>query len=103
MSNEEAIRLLKNLPTMCVFKDAFGKRVDSESYYKAVDMAVKTMKESGKIKNMVYTLAGYLRTPLLYPCSALPNEWCKEHCIDGQPSKECWIKKWAEEERLMER
>ena len=44
MIGEKATRLIKNLPTMCVFKDAYGEPIDSDDYYKAVDMATEALK-----------------------------------------------------------
>lgn len=43
MTREEAIRLLGNLFSMCLFKDAYGEFVDSEPYYEAIDMAIYDM------------------------------------------------------------
>ena len=38
MTNQEAIRLIRNHPTMCEFPDAYGK-----PYYEAVDMAISAL------------------------------------------------------------
>jgi hypothetical protein len=38
MTNQEAIRLIRNHPTMCEFPDAYGK-----PYYDAVDMAISAL------------------------------------------------------------
>ena len=43
MTNKEAIRLIRNLPTMCEFTDAYGEPIDSDAYYKAVDMAISAL------------------------------------------------------------
>ena len=43
MTNKEAIRLIRNLPTMCEFTDAYGEPIDSDVYYKAVDMAISAL------------------------------------------------------------
>lgn len=40
MTNREAIRLIRNHPTMCEFTDAYGKL-----YYEAVDMAISALQE----------------------------------------------------------
>lgn len=40
MNNQEAIRLIRNHPTMCEFPDAYGK-----PYYEAVDMAISALQE----------------------------------------------------------
>ena len=40
MTNQEAIRLIRNHPTMCEFPDAYGK-----PYYDAVDMAISALKK----------------------------------------------------------
>ena len=40
MTNQEAIRLIRNHPTMCEFPDAYG-----EPYYKAVDMAISALEK----------------------------------------------------------
>lgn len=43
MTNQEAIRLMRNLPTMCEFTDAYGEPIDSDAYYEAVDMAISAL------------------------------------------------------------
>lgn len=43
MTNQEAIRLIRNLPTMCKFTDAYGEPIDSDAYYEAVDMAISAI------------------------------------------------------------
>ena len=43
MTNKEAIRLIRNLPTMCEFTDAYGEPIDSDAYYEAVDMAISAL------------------------------------------------------------
>lgn len=43
MTNQEAIRLIRNLPTMCEFTDAYGDPIDSDAYYEAVDMAISAL------------------------------------------------------------
>lgn len=43
MTNQEAIRLIRNLPTMCEFTDAYGEPIDSDAYYEAVDMAISAL------------------------------------------------------------
>ena len=43
MSNQEAIRLIRNLPTMCEFTDAYGEPIDSDAYYEAVDIAISAL------------------------------------------------------------
>lgn len=43
MDNQEAIRLIRNLPTMCEFTDAYGEPIDSDAYYEAVDMAISAL------------------------------------------------------------
>ena len=40
MNNQEAIRLIRNHPTMCEFPDAYGK-----PYYEAVDMAISALEK----------------------------------------------------------
>lgn len=45
MTNQEAIRLIRNLPTMCEFTDAYGEPIDSDAYYEAVDMAISTLEK----------------------------------------------------------
>ena len=40
MNNQEAIRLIRNHPTMCEFPDAYGK-----PYYDAVDMAISALEK----------------------------------------------------------
>ena len=40
MTNQEAIRLIRNHPTMCEFPDAYGK-----PYYDAVDMAISALQK----------------------------------------------------------
>ena len=45
MTNQEAIRLIRNLPTMCEFTDAYGKPIDSDAYYEAVDMTISAFQE----------------------------------------------------------
>ena len=54
MSNKEAIRLIRNLPTMCEFTDAYGDPIDSDTYYEAVDMAISVLeKQIPKKPNMI--------------------------------------------------
>ena len=43
MDNQEAIRLMRNLPTMCEFTDAYGEPIDSDAYYEAVDIAISAL------------------------------------------------------------
>ena len=43
MDNQKAIRLMRNLPTMCEFTDAYGEPIDSDAYYEAVDMAISAL------------------------------------------------------------
>lgn len=43
MDNQEAIRLMLNLPTMCEFTDAYGEPIDSDAYYEAVDIAISAL------------------------------------------------------------
>lgn len=43
MKIKEAIRLLRNLFTMCEFTDAYGDPIDSDAYYDAVDMAISAL------------------------------------------------------------
>lgn len=43
MTEQEAIRLIRILPTMCVFTDAYGEPIDSDAYYEAVDMAISAL------------------------------------------------------------
>ena len=43
MDNQEAIRLIRNLPTMCEFTDAYGEPIDSDAYYEAVDIAISAL------------------------------------------------------------
>jgi len=45
MTNQEAIRLIRNLPTMCEFADAYGKPIDSDAYYEAVDKAISALEK----------------------------------------------------------
>ena len=40
MNNQEAIRLIRNHPTMCEFPDAYG-----EPYYEAIEMAISALQE----------------------------------------------------------
>ena len=43
MDNQEAIRLIRNLSTMCEFTDAYGEPIDSDAYYEAVDIAISAL------------------------------------------------------------
>lgn len=43
MRNQEVIRLIRNLPTMCEFTDAYGEPIDSDVYYEAVDIAISAL------------------------------------------------------------
>lgn len=45
MEIRKAIRLIRNLPTMCVFTDAYGDHMDSDAYYEAVEEAVKALEK----------------------------------------------------------
>ena len=49
MTNQEAIRLIRNLPTMCEFADAYGEPIDSDAYYEAVDMAISALQAGARI------------------------------------------------------
>ena len=49
MDNQEAIRLMRNLPTMCEFTDAYGEPIDSDAYYEAVDMAISALQALDEI------------------------------------------------------
>lgn len=49
MDNQEAIRLIRNLPTMCEFTDAYGEPIDSDAYYEAVDMAISALQARPEI------------------------------------------------------
>ena len=49
MTNQEAIRLMRNLPTMCEFADAYGEPIDSDAYYEAVDMAISALQEKDSL------------------------------------------------------
>ena len=49
MDNQEAIRLIRNLPTMCEFADAYGEPIDSDAYYEAVDMAISALEKQDEI------------------------------------------------------
>lgn len=49
MTSREAIRLLRNLPTMCEFTDAYGEPIDSDAYYEAVDMAISALNAQPEI------------------------------------------------------
>jgi hypothetical protein len=44
MTNQEAIRLIRNHPTMCEFPDAYGK-----PYYEAIDMAISALQEKDSL------------------------------------------------------
>ena len=64
MTAQEAIRLIKNLPSMCPFVDATGGRVPERPYYEAVEMAVEALIENGKsCDGCVFngTTSGYCR------------------------------------------
>ena len=50
MDNQEAIRLIRNLPTMCEFTDAYGEPIDSDAYYEAVEMAISAL-EAQELSN----------------------------------------------------
>ena len=43
MTPKKAIRLIRALPTMCEFTDAYGTPIDSDAYYDAVDMAISAL------------------------------------------------------------
>jgi len=56
MNNQEAIRLIRNLPTMCEFVDAYGEPVDSDAYYEAVDIAISALQAQEKCEDAVHTI-----------------------------------------------
>ena len=80
MANKEAIRLIRNLPTMCEFTDAYGEPIDSDAYYEAVDMAISALKaqeakhstESSKTQKALDTIS---RQAVKYKLAALVNEF----------------------------
>ena len=45
MTNQEAIRLIRNLPTMCEFTDAYGEPIDSDVYYDAIEIAISALEK----------------------------------------------------------
>ena len=45
MTPKKAIRLIRALPTMCEFTDAYGTPIDSDAYYDAVDMAISALEK----------------------------------------------------------
>ena len=49
MTKQEAVRLIRNLPTMCEFTDAYGEPIDSDAYYEAVDMAISALQEKDSL------------------------------------------------------
>ena len=49
MTNQKAVRLIRNLPTMCEFTDAYGDSIDSDAYYEAVDMAISALQTQPEI------------------------------------------------------
>ena len=53
MDNQEVIRLIRNLPTMCEFTDAYGEPIDSDYYYEAVDIAISALQAQGKCEDAV--------------------------------------------------
>ena len=63
MKPEEAIWLIRNLPTMCEFTDAYGEPIDSDDYYDAVDMAISALEKQIPKKpedlQLVKNAAGY--------------------------------------------
>ena len=56
MDNQEAIRLIRNLPTMCEFTDAYGEPIDSDAYYEAVDIAISALQ--ARVNNALEQLPG---------------------------------------------
>ena len=52
MKPKEAIRLIRNLPTMCDFTDAYGEPIDSGDYYDAVDAAISALSSVSKEKQI---------------------------------------------------
>ena len=53
MTKQEAVRLIRNLPTMCEFTDAYGDPIDSEAYYEAVNMAISAL-QAQEAKHSTY-------------------------------------------------
>ena len=52
MDNQEAVRLIRNLPTMCEFTDAYGGQIDSDAYYEAVDMAISALQAQERAESL---------------------------------------------------
>lgn len=85
MTNQETIRLIRNLPTMCEFTDAYGEPIDSDAYYEAVEMAISALEAQDahpeiircdKCKNGTHSGRGYV-----YICKVSP-ELTIEHAGD---------------------
>ena len=53
MTKQEAVRLIRNLPTMCEFTDAYGDPIDSDAYYEAVNMAISAL-QAQEAKHSTY-------------------------------------------------
>ena len=80
MTLSEAIRLIRNLPTMCEFTDAHGEPIDSDAYYEAVDIAISALQEQ-EAKNSNESsltqkgLDTISRQAVRYKLAALVNEF----------------------------
>ena len=80
MDNQKAIRLIRNLPTMCGFTDAYGEPIDSDAYYEAVDMAISALqaqeaKHSTELSLTQKALDTISRQAVRYKLAALVNEF----------------------------
>ena len=45
MTNEEAIKLLNDITSYCDFTDEYGDMINSDSYYEALDLAIKALEQ----------------------------------------------------------
>lgn len=72
MTNEEAIRLIRNLLTMCEFTDAYDEPIDSDAYYEAVDMAISVL-EKQIPKKPVMTQTNFYQTLWWLDCPSCGN------------------------------
>ena len=81
MTNHEAIRLIRNLPTMCEFADAYGEPIDSDAYYEAVDMAISALQAQEQEERNCSTCK-HKEAGIAFWTKETEDAICRD-CIDG--------------------
>ena len=68
MDNQEAIRLIRRLPTMCECTDAYGEPIDSDAYYEAVDIAISALQEQDSETRRICDTCKHNQPSKKWPC-----------------------------------